>query len=149
MTSETTTPTGYRRVRIKCSLKPESLMRNNGCEVQDTIAEFRYRGYSDPMFKVGSFLKLDDICNYKDVKYLTLPVYQPLFSFTRIAVKFCISMLCVTMVIDGSTESVNSREGCVTKCGANFLSSSGRLAFARSPAKLVLTFVYTYMYYSF
>ncbi len=45
---------------------------------------------------------------------------------------------------DGSTVSVNSGEGCVTKCGANFLNSSGRLTFARSPAKPVLTFVYTY-----
>ena len=45
---------------------------------------------------------------------------------------------------DGSTVSVNSREGCVTKCGANLLNSSGRLTFARSPAKPVLTFVYTY-----
>ncbi len=45
---------------------------------------------------------------------------------------------------DGSTVSVNSREGCVTKCGAKFLNSSGHLPFARSPVKHVLTFVYTY-----
>ncbi len=45
---------------------------------------------------------------------------------------------------DGSTVSVNSREGCVTKCGTTLLNSSGRLPFARSPAKTVLTFVYTY-----
>ncbi len=37
----------------------------------------------------------------------------------------------------------NNREGCVTKCGASFLNSSSRLTFARSPAKPVLTFVYT------
>ncbi len=44
---------------------------------------------------------------------------------------------------DGSTVSVNSREGCVTKCGANFLNNFGHLIFARSPAKPVLTFLYT------
>ena len=38
----------------------------------------------------------------------------------------------------------NSREGCVTKCEAKCLNSSGRLSFPRSPAKPVLTFVYTY-----
>ena len=35
---------------------------------------------------------------------------------------------------DGSTVSVNSREGCVTKCGEIFFNSSGRLPFARNPA---------------
>ena len=45
---------------------------------------------------------------------------------------------------DGSTVSVNSREGCVTKCRAKFLNSSDRLSFARSPAKPLLTFVYTH-----
>ena len=44
---------------------------------------------------------------------------------------------------DGSTVSVNSREGCVTNRGANCLNSSGRQPFARSPAKPVVTFVYT------
>ncbi len=38
----------------------------------------------------------------------------------------------------------NSREGCVTKCKAKILNSSGRLPFLRSPVKPVLTFVYAY-----
>ncbi len=48
------------------------------------------------------------------------------------------------MSMDSSTVSVNSREGCVMKCGSNFLNSSDSLPFERSPTKPVLTVVYTY-----
>ncbi len=40
-----------------------------------------------------------------------------------------------TVAMDGSTVSVNSREGCVMKCGAKFLNSCGCLPFARSTDK--------------
>ncbi len=46
--------------------------------------------------------------------------------------------------MEGSKVSVHSREGCVMKCGGKCLNSSGHLPFARSPAKPVLTFAYTY-----
>ena len=39
---------------------------------------------------------------------------------------------------------MGNREGYVTKCGANFLNSSERLSIERSPAKPMLTFVYTH-----
>ncbi len=74
-------------------------------------------------------------CSTSNVKWLCLWAKGPIESAGK--------------TTDGATVSVISREGCVTKCVAKFLNRSDRLSFARSPAKPMLTFVYThYTHYS-